>query len=170
MQNLINEAIMPMVNDGVFSMERISDLVYVKEFIDRISTKNYIGKQTVEGLFNLYGVMPNIITWGDYFQTEMASSLLDLDDKEFRKAVETIRFDMISSYKIFSEKDKDFFNWVEESYLEIAAQPKEDFTDEEQETYHLHILKDYYQDIGITDKFSEAEIRWYSPFREAMVV
>ena len=42
MQELLNEAIIPMLNDGLISMRRVSDLISIKEFIDRVSTKKYI--------------------------------------------------------------------------------------------------------------------------------
>jgi len=29
---------------------------------------------------------------------------------------------------------------------------------------------DYYQEIGITDRFSESEINWHSSFKEALAI
>jgi hypothetical protein len=114
--------------------------------------------------------MPDIISWGDYFQTELASSLMNKTDEEFLLALETVKYDMISSHIIFSEKESDFFQWVDESYFQILSSSKEEHTDEEKEIVHLKILKDYYVDLGIADKFSEKTIEWYHSFKEAMAI
>ncbi|HRZ27644.1 MAG TPA: hypothetical protein P5295_12620, partial [Spirochaetota bacterium] len=63
MQELLNEAIIPMLNDGLISMRRVSDLISIKEFIDRVSTKKYIEDKDADQLFQRYGVLPSVITW-----------------------------------------------------------------------------------------------------------
>jgi len=170
MQEIINEAIIPMINDGLFSAGRLNSLIYIKSFIDRISSKNYIDKESVYNIQQKYGVLPNIITWGDYFQTEMACSLLYLTDNEFCKAVDTLKFDMISGYLIFSTKEIDFFNWVRESYEVIMTENKTDFSEDEKEILHLKILMDYYIELDLKNCFTDAEMRWYQPFKSAMVI
>jgi hypothetical protein len=57
MGNYHNEAIIPMINDGMLSMNRINDLNYVKEFIDRVSTKQYTEVRTAKHLNDKYGVL-----------------------------------------------------------------------------------------------------------------
>jgi hypothetical protein len=170
MKELINPALLPMINNGMLSVERINHLIYVKEFVDRIAGKNYVSEQTVAGLKKLYGVEPNIITWGDYFQTELASALPDVSDREFERAVDTVRFDMISSYRIFSNKEWSFFLWVEEQYREVMARGEKEYTEDETEILHLHVLMEYYRDMELKDAFTEGEILWYEPFKEAMAV
>lgn len=170
MQELINESIMTMVNDGTVSIDRAKSLVYIKEFIDRISTKTYIREETAEELREKYGVRPNIITWGDYFQTEMATSLLVVPDDEFSRAVETLRFDMVASWMIFSEKDGSFFKWVDDTYDRIIDAKSAGYTEEEQEILHLKILKEYYTDLGLVNRFTEGEMRWFEGFEEEKVV
>jgi hypothetical protein len=170
MEQIINDALIPMMNEGMLSIERIHDLIYIKELIDRVSTRKYIESRTAEDLFRKYGVMPNIITWGDYFQTEMASSLLELADADFKRAVSTVKFDIISCLQIFSNKESDFFNWVDTSYYEITAEGREYFDEDEEEIIHLKILKDYFVDLGVIDNFTEAEIQWYGSFDEAVAM
>jgi hypothetical protein len=170
MQELINESIMTMVNDGSISIERLNSLVYIKELVDRISTKTYIGEETANELQDKYGVRPNIITWGDYFQTEMATSLLVVSDSEFDRAVETLRFDMAASWVIFSEKEGTFFKWVDDTFDEITGAKCAGYTEEEEEILHLKILKDYFTNLGIVNGFTADEMRWFEGFEEERVV
>ncbi len=170
MKQLINDALMPLVNDGLISVSRIHDLIYIKEFIERVSTRKYLEERDVEHLQKRYGVLPSIITWGDYFQTEMASSLIELDDEAFSKAVATVKFDIISACEIFTEKHGNFFQWVDDTYYEIVTEDKELFTEEEEEIMHLKIMKDYFCDLGIVDRFTETELEWYQEFNEALAI
>ena len=133
MKELINESILSMVNDNSMSIGRINSLIYIKEFIDRIASKHYLTEEAAVELEQKYGVRPNIITWGDYFQTEMATSLMILPDDEFLKAVETLNFDMVASWIIFSEKDGVFFKWVDDMHATITACKSAGFTEEEEE-------------------------------------
>jgi hypothetical protein len=170
MMNVINETLLPMVNDGSLSMDRISSLVYIKEFIDRIASKHYLDEGTAGELQEKYGVRPNLITWGDYFQTEMATSLLVIPDEEFLKTVETLKFDMVASWIIFCEKDSVFFEWVDDMHATVTARKSSNFTEEEEEILHLKILKDYYTGLGLVNNFTESEMLWFSAFQEARVV
>ncbi len=170
MKEIINNALIPMVNEGLIGASRILSLIEIKEFIDNISTRGYIENRDADEIKKKYGVMPDIISWGDYFQTELASALVNKSDEEFFLAIETVKYDMISSHIIFSEKESDFFRWVDENYYQILSCGKEEHTDEEKEIVHLKILKDYYVDLGITDSFSEATLEWYHSFKEAMAI
>lgn len=170
MKELINESILSMVNDGSMSVDRINSLVYIKEFIDRIASRHYLAEEAVAELQKKYGVRPNIITWGDYFQTEMAASLMVLPDEEFLKAVETLKFDMVASWVIFCEKESAFFEWVDDMHASITSCKSANFTEEEEEILHLKILKEYYIGLGLVDNFTESEMHWFSAFQEARVV
>jgi hypothetical protein len=170
MKESLNETLLPMVNEGSLSVDRITSLVYIKEFIDRIASKHYLDEGTADDLEEKYGVRPNIITWGDYFQSEMATSLLVLPDEEFLKAVETLKFDMVASWIIFCEKDDFFFEWVDDMHGSITDRKSSNFTEEEEEILHLKILKDYYVGLGLVNNFTESEMHWFSAFQEAKVV
>lgn len=170
MKELINESILSMVNDGSMSVDRINSLIYIKEFIDRIASRHYLAEEAAAELQKKYGVRPNIITWGDYFQTEMAASLMVLPDEEFLKAVETLKFDMVASWVIFCEKESAFFEWVDDMHASITSCKSGNFTEEEEEILHLKILKEYYVGLGLVDNFTESEMHWFSAFQEARVV
>ncbi|OHD71040.1 MAG: hypothetical protein A2W19_08495 [Spirochaetes bacterium RBG_16_49_21] len=167
MEELLNDSIIEMVNDGILSMRGINNLIFIKSFIDRVASKKFIDKEAVMNLEKKYGVRPNIITWGDYFQTQMATTLHVLSDDEFDRAVDTLKFDIIASYTIFSEKDRSFFEWVELTYMTIMNHKEADFTPDEEEIIHLRILMDYYENVGIVNNFTESEMYWFAGFQEA---
>ncbi len=166
MQQLINSAITPLISDGCISMRRVQSLIYIKEFIDRISTNQYLHEEDVARLEELYGVTPNVVSWGDYFQTEMATTLMSLTDEEFEKAVDTVRFDMMASWIIFCEKEEDFFMWTEETHAAIVSSEDHELSEEELEILHLKILMDYYVNLGLVDEFTNAERQWYDRYEE----
>ncbi|TFH41843.1 MAG: hypothetical protein E4G96_04700 [Chrysiogenales bacterium] len=159
-----------MINDGTLSVERVNALICIKEFIDRISGKNYIGEETARDIEKKYGVRPNVISWGDYFQTEMATSLLVLTDEEFDRALETLKFDMVAAWIIFSGKGPAFFEWVDNANEAAIGLNRSEHGEEEEEIFHLKILKDYYTDLGIENKFNESEMEWFVSFQEPKAI
>ncbi|MCU0847486.1 MAG: hypothetical protein MUD12_06320 [Spirochaetes bacterium] len=170
MKRVINETVMPLINEGLLSVSKLHDLIYIKEFIDRVSTRMYIEPESADEIGKKYGVKPRVVSWGDYFQTELATSLHHVSDDEFRRAVSTIKFDIISSYIIFSEKDSPFFEWVEDNWNAVAASGASDFDDDEQDIIHLKILMDYYVNMGIINGFTASELEWYGGFEESMAM
>ncbi|MFA5518572.1 MAG: hypothetical protein WDA74_04890 [Spirochaetota bacterium] len=166
MYELINRAVIPVINEGGVSFARLENLIYVKEFVDRISTQKFVNDTEVLELQKKYGVKPDIITWGDYFQSEFASRFCRESDQEFLKAVDTVKFDMIASYLIFHEKGSEFFEWVRNSYYNTLIDDHGYESSEVDEIRHLKILMDYYLELGIADRFDEAEMSWYADFKE----
>ncbi|MCL1833366.1 MAG: hypothetical protein FWG49_02585 [Leptospirales bacterium] len=170
MNSLINRTVMPLINSRGITALRMVHLVYIKEFIDRISTKPYLAKDEIERLEEQFGVKPDVISWGDYFQSEIATTAKDLSDDEFMKIFETLKFDMISSYIIFQNKGTDFFEWIENSHADFEMKDADQLTDEDNEIIHLRILMNYYSELGIADRFFESELNWHSSFSEALAV
>ena len=166
MYELINRAVIPVINEGEVSFARLTNLIYLKELIDRISTLKFVDDSEVLELQKKYGVKPDIITWGDYFQSELASKFCRKSDQEFLKAVDTVKFDMIASYLIFNEKGAEFFEWVSDSYYNILMDEQGYASSEVDEIKHLKILMDYYIELGIADRFNETEMSWYADFKE----
>lgn len=170
MTHMFNEAVMSMINDGYLSANKVRRLVYIKELVDRVSTRKYLEEMDVQALKEKYGVMPNIVSWGDYFQTELATTLKDMTDSSFDRVMETVRFDLISSYTIFSEQTPAFFEWVNTSYEGIMSLGKDDYTEDEKEIIHLKILLEYYTNLGMVNNFTPAEMLWYESYEEAAAV
>ena len=170
MEKILNDALIPMVNEGALSIERINSLILLKDFIDRVSTKKYAERRAVHDLENKYGVKPNIITWGDYFQTETASFLRDAPDESFNQMISAIRFDIMSSREIFPGKGQDFFDWIDNQYYSAMEKSYGENIEEHNESIQLKIMKDYYVELGIADRFTLAEKAWYASYGEAKAV
>ena len=170
MEFILNEELIPMINNGMLNIEKIHCLIEVKEFIDRISGTKYMEDHVVEKIEEKYNTKPSVITWGDYFQTEIAFDLQGNSTEDFVKVVNTIKFDIISSYEIFSDKSDFLFEWVEDNYNSIESNRFDVSEDEYEEALHLNILKDYYCNMKIKNNFSPEEKRWYNSYKEAKAV
>lgn len=170
MRELITESILPVINENGLSSERLMHLIHLRDFINRISSRNYLNDEDLKNLHQKYGVFPDIISWGDFFQAELATTLRNSSDDEFFKAYEAVKFDMISSYIIFQDKGPEFFNWVENSFSWIAGKDQVLCTEEDKEILHLKILMDYYLELGINGEFSDSELYWHSSFKEALAI
>ena len=169
MRELITEALLPVINETGVSSGRLSHLICLRDFINRISTRNYLNDEDLKKIHEKYGVFPHIVSWGDFFQAELATTLRNADDDDFYKAYETVKFDMISSCLIFNEKGAEF-NWVENSFSCTAGSDDADYTDEDREVLHLKILMDYFLELGINGEFTDAELYWHSSFKEALAI
>lgn len=170
MNKVINDAIIPLINAGKISVNKIQGLIEIKEFIDRISTKKYLLEDKDEPFEKIYGERPNLVTWGDFFQTELAMDACVANDEAFDKIVETVKFDVMSSYEIFSSNTKEFYEWVEEFSNEIKNENKNVHNAEEKEIIHLNILRNYYFNMGINGDFTRTELKWYLSFSEEEAV
>jgi len=170
MEFILNEELIPMINNGNLNITKMKCLLLVKEFIDRISTTKYLEEKIVNKIIETHNTKPSVITWGDYFQTELAFDLQFEADKDFIRAVETVKYDIISSYEIFSKKNELFFEWVEYNYNEKELKKDLFSKDEVEEARHLNILKDYYNSLKIQNNFTSNELSWYNNFKEAVAV
>jgi len=160
----INPGLRDMMRDGLFSPKKIAALIRLKKFVDQIATCNYLTEEEVASLGKKYGTVPDILTWGDYFQTEIGSMHFAASDEEFVTIVDTIRFDLISSYKIFHNKPEEFFTMIEAEAL-CARGAENEWSEEEAEMVHLSILKDYYLNLGLKKALiPDVDLKWYEDF------
>lgn len=170
MHEMITGALLPVINENGISTSRLNELIYIRDFINRISSRNYIDDDALKSIEEKFGVKPDIITWGDFFQAEMATTLKNAGDEEFFKASETVKFDMISSYLIFRNKGPEFFEWVDNSFSLITSKDQSEPAEDESEIIHLRILMDYYVELRINGNFTEAELKWHSSFNQALAI
>lgn len=170
MRELVTEAVLPAINENGLSSERLIHLIFLRDFINRISSRNYINDEDLDKIYEKYGVLPHIVSWGDFFQAELATTLRNASDDEFYKSYEAVKFDMISSYKIFKDKGLEFFNWVENSFSWIAAKDQTLCTEEDKEILHLKVLMDYFLELGINGEFTDVELYWHSSFKESVAI
>ena len=170
MEVILNDVLIPFVNDGRINLERIDSLVYIKEFIDRVTVKTYLKQEDIDKIVKKYGVAPTVITWGDFFQTELAMDLMNVSDSEFFDAIDTVRFDVMASYEVFDDKGGELFQWIERTIAELELVDDSSYSDEEREIVHLNILKNYFLDMGVINKFTISELEWFEGFKEAQAV
>ncbi|MDH5656157.1 MAG: hypothetical protein OEZ34_09630 [Spirochaetia bacterium] len=163
----INPELNDMVRRGQLSGSKLSALYDLKVIVEKFAKSSFVSEQECNELKKKYGAYPNIITWGDYFQTEVASRYFEFSDLEFQKIVDTVRFDIISSIIIFNGKHEEFFTSVDLEGMAVMGIPSEEWTDEQAETAHLHILMKYYKDMNLEfSEISESDNEWYELFSE----
>lgn len=161
----LNPELFDMVKRGQLSAEKILTLIAIKRTVDRFATTKFTDEKTMEDLKTKFGVYPDIITWGDYFQTEIASRFFPMDDIEFSKIADTIRFDLISSHLIFSEKPLFFYDKVRGDALISKCFDEEFRNTIDQENIHLEILLEYFENMEIGKKpLSFSDRVWYEGF------
>ncbi len=164
----LNPELMNMVNTQLFSGKKIADLVRLKVAVDRFAGERYVSMQEAQDLIAKFGVEPDIITWGDYFQTEIGSRYFEMSDEDFSRIVDTIRFDLISSALIFTGKDDAFIEMVTQEGLSSSGIDQSDWTEQQQEWAHLFILKQYFMEMKLDSaRISAADQSWFDGFMEA---
>lgn len=163
--NGLNPELNDMLLRGQLSGRKIAELIRLKETVDRFATKNYVSDEQYQVLVDKYGTGPDIVTWGDYFQTETASEYFDTADADFSTIIDTIRFDLISAVKIFQGKSEAFHEGVKENGLEVYGMPRTEWTETEEEKAHLYILLNYYYELGLErTQLSAEDEAWFEGF------
>jgi hypothetical protein len=136
MNTLINETVVHVINQNGLSGSKIRDLIGIKEFADRVSGYPYLHESRRKELAAKFGEEPRVQTWGDYIQSELAADAGFYSDEEFSRVVDTVRFDLISAWEIFSKNGVEFFEWVDAKAEELFSAEREYFNEEEQEIIH----------------------------------
>ncbi len=109
----LNPELFDMMKQGKLSAGKILNLIALKELVDRFAVTPFIEKDKLEQIKEKTGVEPDILTWGDYFQTEIASRYFEKSEFEFLKIFVTFRIDHISAQLKFSGNQNSFKNPLE---------------------------------------------------------
>jgi len=166
----INPAIDDMIAHNKLSDSKIESLIFLKQYADRVSTGNYLPENEVEKIEKKFGVKPDVISWGDYFQTQVAGEHWDKSDADFEKVIETIHYDLIASVMIFKDKNAKFLHDVDLRFNEISESDPGKLSAEDQEMYHLKILKDYFQQMDLDIKsYSDQDFNFFKQYSESEV-
>lgn len=161
----LNPELFDMVKTGKLSSKKILGLIHLKTLVDSYATKPFIDNEKLEEIKNKFGVYPDIMTWGDYFQTELASKFFDFSDEEFQTFLDTIRFDLVSAHLIFQSKPDNFKDKIRSEALISKSIDSYLWSFENEESVHLEILLDYYENMGIGNKpLPLSEKIWYESF------
>jgi len=135
-----------------------------------VASKPYLPDCEVEKIEKKFGVKPDVITWGDYFQTSLATDHWEKTDSEFTTIINTVHFDLIASVMIFNNKSTKFFNDVESSFQDLSSNGERDLFQDE-EINHLHILMTYYNEMGLKiSSFAVEDFDFFKQFTEIKAV
>ncbi|NCN09314.1 MAG: hypothetical protein GW938_05665 [Leptospira sp.] len=161
----LNPELFEMVRTGKLTSAKIVSLIFLKNLIDQYSSKPFLENEKLEEIKQKFGVYPDIMTWGDYFQTEIASKYFDQTDEKFQVIVDTIRFDLISSYLIFQGKPDTFCDRIRSEALIAKSIDSYLWSFENEENVHLEILLDYFENLGLAETLLPvSEKIWYESF------
>jgi hypothetical protein len=166
----INPAIEDMLAHKKLSDIKVEKLIYLKKLVDKVAARPYLPESEVEKIERKYGVKPDVITWGDYFQTHIASEHWEKSDKEFSTIVDTIHFDLVAAVMIFTNKSRAFFNDLEEAFqASTNDSPKNALEDEE--LNHLHILMTYFNEMGLRmSAFDNQDFDFFQQYSQEQAV
>lgn len=142
----LNRQIQDMILMKKLSPRKIRNLVNIKKMADRLAQKPFLADDEVDQLVEKFGVKPDVITWGDYFQTEIAFQHWEKPDHEFEKVVQTVSFDLIAATMIFSGKDNAFREQTRSEYHEALHHSS---NAKKEESLHMGILLEYYEQLGL---------------------
>lgn len=161
----INPALADMVRDGKLSGAKLSELLRLHKVVDRFATRPHLADEEVEKLVAQFGVEPDVVSWSDYFQTEVASNYFHLSDSDFERIVDTVRFDLIAAVMIFQGKPQAFFTQTAEQASAAHALDQAKWTGAEEEAAHLGILMGYFNEMGLAQTNLAAEDQeWFQSF------
>ncbi|MCC5815770.1 MAG: hypothetical protein JJT78_13540 [Leptospira sp.] len=161
----LNPELFEMVKSGKLSSNKILGLISLKNLVDNYATKPFIENAKLEEMKEKFGVYPDILTWGDFFQTEIASKFFDLKDDKFQNIIDTIRFDLVSAYLIFSGKPDTFKDQIRTEALISKSIDSYLWSFDNEENVHLEILLDYFENLGLGKKpLPLSEKIWYESF------
>ena len=161
----VNPELLPMIRQGLITPQKLALLVELHEIVDRFATTLFTDEESQNKLKAEFGVIPDIISWGDYFQTEVASRYCLESEESLRKIVDTIRFDLISAHLIFSGKPEYFKNRVRSEALVSKGIDASFLRAEDEESLHLEILLDYFENLGLSESpLSLQDKIWYEGF------
>lgn len=163
----LNPTLMDMVMRGQLSAARIAMLVRLREMVDSMAGSSWVSDAEAEELKSKFGAYPEIRTFGDYFQTELASAHFDRTDEDFEKILSTVRFDLIAAALIFDGKPASFLERVQSEAL-AARGSDAAWTEEQEEAVHLDILRGYFENMKLSArKISAVDRTWFEGFARA---
>lgn len=161
----INPELSNMIQAGQLSGAKMAGLIRLKATVDRYARKPYVSAEEVAALKAKFGEEPDIITWGDFFQTEIGSRYFMLSDEEFGRIIDTVHFDLISSCLIFTGKPAEFMDLAAQEGLSAFGTDREEWTEKHAEDAHLYILLQYFAEMDLDASVVTADDHaWFEGF------
>ncbi|MCU0823603.1 MAG: hypothetical protein MUF77_03070 [Leptospira sp.] len=162
----VNPELLPMIRQGLLNPKKLSILSELYQIVERFSGCLYTDEETQKKIQDKTGSLPDLITWGDYFQTEVASRYFLESEDALRKIVDTIRFDLISAHLIFSGKPDHYKDRIRAEALFSKGIDQIVLDKEIEESLHLEILLNYFENLEMRNKpLSLQDKAWYESFQ-----
>lgn len=167
----LNPSLSEMVTRGQLVAAKIHGLIRLKNFIDGYAGSGFVSADQEKEQKEKFGTTTDIKTWGDYFQTEIASRFHAATPEDFERILETVRYDVIAAILVFAGKPESFLNEaVQKGHLAIAL-PEEEWSAEDREDAHLGILAQYFVDMKLDGAEVKAQdLEWFDRFARAAEV
>ncbi|MDH5720319.1 MAG: hypothetical protein OEZ13_06805 [Spirochaetia bacterium] len=163
--NTINPQIQDYILQEKTSPRKIKNLILIKKFIDRMADKLFLPEEEIAKIEKKYGVKPDLQSWGDYFQIEIMRDHHKKTDEEFEKIIQTVIFDVIASILIFTGKQKNFIDHIKERQLEASLKNSQELTADDEESLHMGILLQYFQEMGLSiDNMTREDFTFFEEF------
>jgi len=164
----INSALHDMIRRGQLGENKLTELRRLKKLVDAFALLPHIGEEELLRLEEKYGERPHVITWGDYFQTEVGSRYFESSDLEFSRIVETVKYDLISAVMIFKGKPSEFIDMIKRSGNEAYNISQDQWSSEQEQAAHLYILCNYYEELGLEQReLTDEEREWFANFTDS---
>ncbi|MDF3819350.1 hypothetical protein P3G55_05545 [Leptospira sp. 96542] len=162
----VNPELLPMIRQGLLSPEKLSILTDLYEIVERFAGCLYTDEETQKKIQTKTGCLPDLITWADYFQTEVASRYFLESETSLQKIVDTIRFDLVSANLIFSGKPDYYKDKIRAEALVSKGIDAALWDTEMEESAHLDILLNYFENLELWKKpLSLQDKAWYESFQ-----
>ncbi len=159
-----------MLQNGSLSPAKVDSLIRLREIVERFSSCRRISEEESALLKEKYGEEPGLTTWADYFQAETASRYFELSDADFDRITDTIRFDLISAYKIFSDKPENFFQETERKGMYAWSVDRNEWDSGLEEDAHLYVLMGYFNEMRLDlITLSDEDENWFMGFTEQSI-
>lgn len=143
-------------------------LISLKEFIDRIAKEPYTPKEVAQNIEKKYGVLPDLLTWGDYFQVTLAKNYWEIADEDFIAECQKLMQDLLLAMINFSTKDERYRQEVKNSFFRELAKPSKE---RDAAILYEAQLCFYYEEMGLNaQNLTLSDWQWYFPhgFKKAV--
>ena len=169
MENIrLNSELDEFLEQNKLSDEKVKELLFLKGFIDRLATKPHIGFEKQKEIEKKFGLLPNVLTWGDYFQTEVATAHWMKTDHDFHIIIQTIIYDIIIATMMFSDQNHAFWKTYDSSQILALSKELEDNSHllETEEVHHFDILIGYFDEMGLDlSNITTEDMSFFSQFK-----
>ncbi len=145
----LNRLVQDMVRQKKLSPLKQRELSALREFIDRVSGQWFTPAEEVERLEKRFGVQPDIITWGDYYQVHLTAANWEKSDIEFIEILQGFHFDVLQAIRMIAPLSGS--EVAELRFAKVAAEikPRVEMSPADEEAIYLGNLVHLFEDMRL---------------------